>query len=396
MHEVRRFVLVLSSILSVGSVALAQRTVGSSGSTAPRPSSTSSMPSEVTAIFIRGKVIFQNGLAPAEPIAIERVCSGAIRREAYSDFKGNFQFQLGQGSLDRSASEGGRDVFNNTGNRGPVQGMGSEVGIAGPAKQGDSTATRPELLGCELRASLPGFKSTSIPLRMNGGSMDLNVGALILTPMEGVEGTTISMASMAAPPEARRAYEKGEKALAAGKNVDAEKELNKAVQIYPGFASAWAMLGEADRQQAKFAAAKEAYAHAIAADAHFVSPYYGMAIVAVHEKSWDDAVKYTDQVAKLNATAFPLIYMYNAAANYYLGKLDVAEQSAIKFKSFNEASRYPEAELVLANILMGKRDYAGAARELEEYLKLAPNAANVAAINSQLKQLREMSVAKQK
>ena len=395
MHDVRHFVFVLSVTLSVGLAASGQRTTTTSPSAPPRPSTTSNTPSDITAIFIRGKVIFQNGLSPTEPIAIERVCSGAIRREAYSDFSGNFQFQLGQGSVDRSASEGGRDVFNNTGNRGPTQGMGSDLGITTPQRTGRSNATRPELLGCELRASLPGFKSMSIPLRLNGGSMDLNVGALVLTPMEGVEGTTISLSSLTAPPEARRAYEKGEKALAAGKNTEAEKELNKAVQIYPGYASAWALLGEAGRQQAKFAAAKEAYARAIAADAHFVTPYYGMAIVAIHEKSWEEAVKYTDQVAQLNPTAFPLVYMYSAAANYYLGKFDAAEQSARKFKGMNDSGRYPEAELVLANILMGKRDYAGAATELEEYLKLAPKAANAEEVNNQLKQLRAMSAAKQ-
>jgi hypothetical protein len=63
---------------------------------------------------VRGKVALQGGVAITEPVAIERVCNGAVRREGYTDFKGNFEFQLGQGTEGRDATESGRDVFQNS------------------------------------------------------------------------------------------------------------------------------------------------------------------------------------------------------------------------------------------------------------------------------------------
>ena len=68
---------------------------------------------------MRGKVALQGGVAITEPVAIERVCNGAVRREGYTDFKGNFEFQLGQGTEARDVTESGRDVFQNSGKRGP-------------------------------------------------------------------------------------------------------------------------------------------------------------------------------------------------------------------------------------------------------------------------------------
>jgi TolA-binding protein len=338
----------------------------------------------------------QDGTALTEPIAIERVCNGAVRREGYTDFKGNFEFQFGQGSVSRDATESGRDVFQNSGNRGPTSGAGSEFGISLPSSSRNTDSTRPELFGCELRASLPGFKTSSVLLRPDGSSWSLNVGVIVLTRMENVPGATISMTTMAAPPEARQAYEKGEKAVERSKFPEAEKELKKAVDGYADFAAAWSLLGEVYRHKADLPAAKEAYAHAISADPKLVNPYYGLAIVGVHEKNWPEVLKYTGEITKLNPDLYPLAHMYNAAANYYLGNLDAAEKSARIFEKLDTDHRQPDSELLLSNILLAKHDYPGAAKALEGYLKIAPNAPNAEDIRKQLKDLEAMSVATQR
>jgi cytochrome c-type biogenesis protein CcmH/NrfG len=346
---------------------------------------------------IRGRVALQNGAAPPEPIAIERVCNGAVRREGYTDFKGNFEFSLGQGSADRDATESGRDVFQNSGNRAATMGAGSEFGISNlPTTSRNTDSTRPELFGCELRASLPGFKTSTVILRPEGSSFSLNVGVIVLTPMDGALGAVISMTTLAAPPDAREAYEKGEKAVDHKKFSEAEKELKKAVAGYADFAAAWSLLGEVHRQNANFAAAKDAYQHAIAADPKFINPYYGMAIVSVHEKNWNEVIKNTEEINKLNPSLYPLALMYNAAANYYVGNIDAAEKSLMAFESLDASHQQPDSELLLSNILLAKHDYTGAAKALESYLKLVPNAPNTAVIQKQIADLNQMSLAQQK
>ena len=110
------------------------------------------------------------------------------------------------------------------------------------------------------------------------------------------------MTSMAAPKDAMRAFEKARK-VKAEKPAEAEKELNKAVKIYPQFAAAWTLLGDIHRERKQFDAARSEYTQAIAADPQFVNPSYGLAMIAAQEKKWDDAVRFTDQVIKLNSAA---------------------------------------------------------------------------------------------
>lgn len=369
---------------------------GNSVPSAPRVPATSApgVSNDTRALFVHGKVVLAAGIKLTEPVAIERVCNGAVRKEGYTDFKGSFEIQLGQDTASRDATESGRDVFQNSGNRGPTQGMGSDLGITMPTTSRTPDATHPELLGCEIRASLPGFASTSVALRAEGSAWDVNVGTIVLTRMDNVQGATISLTTMSAPPEARNAYEKGVKAVSAQKYAQAEKELRKAVGAYPQFATAWSLLAEVHRSQNQFSDAREEYGRAIAADPQYVSPYFGLAVIAVNDKNWEDTVKYTAQAIKLNATAFPLAYMYNGAANFYLGHLEIAEESARQFQQLDSKHLHPESAVLLSNILVARHDYDGAAQQLEDYLRLVPNAPNAAEVKNQLQQLKSMNVAK--
>src|SRR5262249_13456047 len=194
-----------------------------------------------------------------------------VRREGYTDFKGNFEFQLGQENVARDATESGRDVFQNSGNRSAsTMGAGADLGITMPSSSRNTDSTRPELFGCELRASLPGFRTTSVLLRPDGSTWSINVGVIVLTRLENVPGSTISATTLAASPEAREAYQKGEKALERNKFAEAEKEFKKAIAGYADFAAAWALLGEVYRHNADLPSAKDAYTHAIKADPKLV------------------------------------------------------------------------------------------------------------------------------
>ena len=109
-----------------------------------------------------------------------------------------------------------------------------------------------DLNGCELRAVLAGYQSSVVTLRaMGGDTWQYEVGTIFLKRIGNAPGTTISVTSMAAPKDAMHAYEKAQK-LKAEKPVEAEKELNKAVKIYPQFAAAWTLLGDIHREHNDF------------------------------------------------------------------------------------------------------------------------------------------------
>jgi hypothetical protein len=371
-------------IVLLAQVAAAQRGSPGSSNTTSRttaPSRTPTAPdSSLQPVFVSGKVLLQSGGVLPEPVAIERVCNSVSRREGYTDTKGQFEFQLGQNTTFQDASE-----------------SDTRVTPASTPRPGSSTSRRPlDLTGCELRAVLAGYQSSVVVLRLTGGdTWQYEVGTIFLKRLGDAPGTTISVTSMAAPKDAMRAFEKAQK-IKADKPEEAEKYLKKAVEIYPQFAAAWTLLGDIHRQRNEFDAARTDYARAAAADPQFVNPTYGLTVVAMQEKKWDEAVRLSDQVLKLNAGAFPLAYFFSAAANYNMQKFEAAEDSARKFKALDTQHAHPDVCLLLSYVLSRKQDYAGAAREIRDYLAAAPNSPDAETLKADAKRYEDLSVSAKK
>jgi Tfp pilus assembly protein PilF len=378
-----QFMIVVALLVST---AAAQRGSGSSGSAnaasrnAPSTRTPGAPDATTKPMFVSGKVMLQSGGPLPEPVAIERVCNGTVRREGYADTKGQFEFQLGLNLTFQDASEND-----------------SRIAPTSQSRSGSASSLRAlDLNGCELRAVLAGYQSTVVSLRIIGGDTWPNdVGTIFLKRIGNAPGTTISVTSMAAPKDAMRALEKAQK-IKAEKPAEAEKELNKAVKIYPQFAAAWTLLGDLHREHNDFNTARTDYAQAIAADPQFVNPSYGMAMMAAQEKKWDDAIRLTDQVIKLNAAAYPLAYFLNAAANYNSQKFEPAETSAKKFKALDTQHTHPEVCLLLSYLYSGRQDYAAAAGEIREYLTLAPNSPNADSLKNDAKRFEDLSVSAKK
>jgi hypothetical protein len=367
-------------IILLAQLATAQRgSTGSSGTTSRTvtpPRTTTTPDASIQPVFVSGKVLLQGGGALPETVPIERVCNSVSRREGYTDTKGQFEFQLGLNTTFQDASE-----------------SDSRITPASTPRPGGSASRRPlDLTGCELRAVLAGYQSSVVILRLTGGdTWQYEVGTIFLKRLGNAPGTTISVTSMAAPKDAMRAYEKAQKATAE-KPEEAEKYLTKAVEIYPQFAAAWTLLGDIHRQRNEFDAARTDYARAAAADPQFVNPTYGLTVIAMQEKKWDEAVRLSDQVLKLNAGAFPLAYFFSAAANYNLQKFEAAEDSARKFKALDAQHAHPDVCLLLSYVLSRKQDYAGAAHEIRDYLAAAPNSPDAEQLKADAKRYEDLSV----
>jgi tetratricopeptide (TPR) repeat protein len=122
-------------------------------------------------------------------------------------------------------------------------------------------------------------------------TVTLHDGAVIMVQHNGDEDeeATVSLTALQAPPEAQKAWEKGIKALENKKWTQAEKELRRAVTIYPEYASAWSALGEALGELSRPAEARDAWGRAIQADPNYVKPYVLLAQLAIREGRMEDA-----------------------------------------------------------------------------------------------------------
>jgi tetratricopeptide (TPR) repeat protein len=371
-----RFLVVASAIFLSLSWAAAQKT----GKTPinSNPSAPSVAGSTARPVYVSGNVLIEGAGVPPDPVPIQRLCNGMARRVGYTDSKGQFVIDIGSNTVEQDSSE------NDT--------AGGLQQINKPS--GGVTQSRYE--GCELVASLAGFQSTSVILQGQDDFGQMRVGTIILKRLSNVEGSTISMTSMAASKDARQAYEKGRKARSENKLEQAEKELNKAVELYSNYAAAWALLGEIHTVQNRLEEAIKEYMRATACDAQFVTPYFGLAIIAVNQQRWQDAANFSDQTMHLNGYAYPTAYFYNAVANFHLNNFDVAERSGRKFQTLDSDHRHPDIALLISQILTARQDYAGAIEQLRNYLALAPTAGNADQVRAQIARLESLSAAQPK
>ncbi len=326
------------------------------GSTTNSPTnSTSNSGLPTRGSFFFGKVVMPDGTAPPSGVVIERVCNGSAHPQAYTDSRGDFSFQVGQtqdmmpdASVDSTSRLGGGNGTTNSQQQ----------------AQGKTTT----LYGCDLRASLAGYRSDTVSLAGRRSLDDPNVGTITLHSFAKYEGLTTSATSALAPKDAHKSFDKGLEAMKKSKVDEAQDDFLKATEIYPRYASAWYELGLVYEKRERISDARDAYAKSIAADSKYVNPYERLYLLAFNEKNWVEVAQITNQVMHLNPYDFPGSFYYNAVANSQLGKLDIAEKSAREAVQLG-ASQNPKVHYILGVILAKKHDFKGAAECLRIYLK---------------------------
>ncbi len=334
-----------------------------------------------TPIFLQGKVILDDG-TPAPPnVVIERVCNGQPLPEGYTDSKGHFSFQVGK----NTAMIADASVSSMSMGRGG--GMNPGFGSPGGFGSFDGVSER-QMMGCELRASLAGYRSSTIDLSGHRALDNPNVGVIILKRMANVKGFTISMTSLRAPKKAKKALKKGLKAASKKKWDKARMQFEKAVAEYPEYAEAWCALGQVYEVQKHPDEARQAYQKAIGADTKYMNPHLRIARMDVHSGKWKQAAETTNHILKLNPYDFPDAYFYNSLANLQLRNVAAAEKSAREAIKLKADRRYPQLEQILGISLAVQSHYEEAAIHLQRYLELAPNAPNVDLVKQQLARLK--------
>jgi tetratricopeptide (TPR) repeat protein len=337
-------------------------------------------------IFLSGKVVLEDGTPPPESVVIERVCNGTPRPEAYTDSKGRFSFQLGQNQhvfADASVGNSSDPLDQQGGFGGGGRNPGSG-GFGGMGPAGGRQISERDLMGCDLRASLPGYRSEVVSLAGRRAMDNPDVGTIILRRLAGVEGFSTSMTTLQAPKDAKKAYDKGRDLAKKKKMDDAQKEFEKAVSLYPNYAVAWFALGELRRMGNKNDEARQAYEKAIEADRKFVNPYMPLAQLAAGENKWQDVADISARLLKLNPIEYPMAYFFHSVASYNMQKFDAAEKSAREAVKLDTQHRIPKAQHLLGVLLAMRDDYSGAVENIRGYLQFAPGALDADQARQQL------------
>ena len=232
---------------------------------------------------------------------------------------------------------------------------------------------------CPVVIRLDGYRTTAGTLRQGA--------TIVLKRVGDHEGSTISMASLNAPKDAKKAYDKGAAAMSEQKWANAQKDFEKAVAIYPEYSQAWSDLGEVLREQSQPGEARAAFEHAIQVDPKYVKAYVQLARMLATEGKNQEVLEITAKAFQYNPLEFPAIYFYDAVANYNLRLYDAAEKSAERAVQLDVDHEIPRAENLLGTILVAKGDYPGAIEHLKKYVALAPKAPDVPKVQEEILQL---------
>jgi tetratricopeptide (TPR) repeat protein len=337
-------------------------------------------------IFIMGKVVMQDGTSVPTGVTIQRICTGVVKPVAYTDSKGQFTFRWNDAkSLVTDASDAGSGSDHSSGGGfGRSQSAGGSNPLAA-----DPYGNR--MMNCSLRAYLAGFTSDAVKLPDPNALQNPDVGIILLRRLAAVEGSSISVTSMQAPNNARKAYEHGMQNLLKNKPDEAIKDFEKAVALYPNYADAWANLGKLHLQKQAIEPARAALRKAVETDPKLVAPWVELGILAARDGQWKESAEFLDRAVKLDPVDFPQAWYADAVAHYNLKNYDAAEKSAREAVRLDPRHANPRSSYLLGLILAEKRDYYGAVVELTAYLQMAPNAPDLGQVKEDLVRMEKLA-----
>jgi len=325
-------------------------------------------------LFFSGRAVLQDGSAPPGQAAVQTVCKGRKHTEGYTDSHGNFSFQFGTQTSNPAADGHYQDAETSAFD------MGSRRGRVGDWND------------CEVQVSLDGYASGSIPLASRLASNEGgDLGVIQLRPLTRAEGLTISATTAMAPADAKKAYEKGRDHEQHQQWQKAQAEFEKAVAKFPRFAAAWFELGVVFMRSNDFAGAHRSWEQSVQADDKFISPYLGLAALALREAHWDELARFTDHILSLDPTSYPMVWFHHAAANFYLHNLDAAEKSALQGLRVDEHHQAGKLEFLLGLILAEKHEYQAASDHIKNYLQRATQPADIDAAKKKLDEIARLS-----
>jgi len=233
--------------------------------------------------------------------------------------------------------------------------------------------------GCRVTIRLTGYRTLEATL--TEGS------TVVLKRIGDREGSTVSVASMEIPTDARKDYDRGLTAATNRKYGAAARAFEAAVAAFPRYAQAWSELGQVQLALKRPDDARASWEHAVQSDPQYLKPYVQLARLAIAEDRNRDALDITGRALALNPVEFPAIYYFNAVASFNLKDFKAAEREAAETIAHDSNRELPQAETLLGSIFAAEGDLAQAIAHFRKYLDLAPKAADARAIRNRIKEL---------
>jgi Tfp pilus assembly protein PilF len=305
-------------------------------------------------VMVTGRLVMPDGMPPPDMVPVGLNCGNTQTDSisSISDLRGEFRIRLNA--------------------------------LSGPTWD---RLSRQIAMQCSVVVAIPGFETIS----KNLAGMDLRVGGdtgmLVLRPLLKAEGTTISLNGLKAPEPARQELIKAREDLAKEKLTSAKTRLEKAVRIYPDYATAWYELGRLQARQGQKEQAATSYRQSAKTDPKYVNPLVELALIAAAAQQWPEAEQHAESVIKMAPNGMPGVYLVYAIACFNQKKMDLAEKGARAGLSQDKSGQFPKLLNLLGDVLLLRGDKQGAADAFRQYLERAPQSPDAPRVRQRLEAL---------
>lgn len=197
----------------------------------------------------------------------------------------------------------------------------------------------------------------------------------------------VSAKQLSIPGKALREYEAAQKALAKNEIAEAERRIEKAVDLAPHFATAWNHLGTMAYQTQRYARAAECFRESLAQDPQLYEPLVNLGGVLLNLNQPDEAFRY-NQHAVLTRPNDALANSQFGMTYWHLGNAEMAEKYLRRAVELDPA-HFSHPQLLLADIRMKRGEFRAAADELESFLRHHPDWKQAEAMRARIAEWRK-------
>lgn len=192
-------------------------------------------------------------------------------------------------------------------------------------------------------------------------------------------------AALDAPVAALEAYQSAQEQLGSPlpKLALAQADLQKAVELYPAFSTAWNLLGYVRERSNDTDGAIEAYQAAAKATPDYLRPHAHLARLALGRQQWSEALDHAQKILDADATDAEAAY-YIAVAHHSAGDLEQAGRAAEAAIESGAAKEFPNILQLRGLIQAGQGDFEAAIASYRRYLAENPEAVDAKFVEEQI------------
>lgn len=240
-----------------------------------------------------------------------------------------------------------------------------------------------------LEVTLPGFKPAQQQINVLGSRQQPLL--IVLQPeLEGAKPIT-GILDARVPPAAHSEFEKAQEEIRDGHCDRARKHLEKAVKLHEAYPAAWRLLVQLDLERDKLDDAEQHLKRAIDLDPNHPDALELEGILCNRRNQPGEAAAVLER--SLQSQAHGWRAQFELARAYFILKSFARALPFARGALQDRNGPFPEAHVLLGNILLNLKQYPEAAHQFSTFLQLAPRSSSAEPARQVLREMKAAGIA---